>query len=91
MTKKLQELFELPENNDRGLTIPLPENIEEITTETSDALDKIEETVANLKLASANIVIEAINELRLITSQIQRRFACLQIKKWIISCYDYIS
>ena len=44
-----------------------------------DALDKIEETVANLKLTSANIVIEAINELRLITAQIQGRFESVEI------------
>ena len=49
MTKKLQELFELPESNDRGLTIPLPETIEEITTETSDALDKIEAALPQVK------------------------------------------
>lgn len=49
MTKKLQELFELPENNDRGLTIPLPENAEEITIETSDALDKIEAALPQVK------------------------------------------
>jgi hypothetical protein len=49
MTKKLQELFELPENNDRGLTIPLPENIEEITTDTADALDKIEAALPQVK------------------------------------------
>ena len=49
MTKKLQELFELPESNDRGLTIPLPENIEEITTDTADALDKIEAALPQVK------------------------------------------
>ena len=40
MTKKLEELFELPENNDRGITISLPETMEEITTDTAEALDK---------------------------------------------------
>lgn len=44
-----------------------------------DALDKIEETVAKLKLNSANIVIAAINELRLITQQIQKRFEQVEI------------
>ena len=49
MTKKLEELFELPENNDRGITISLPENMEEITTETSEALDKIEAALPQVK------------------------------------------
>ena len=29
MTKKLEELFELPEDNTRGLTISVPENAED--------------------------------------------------------------
>ena len=49
MTKKLEELFELPENNDRGITIALPENMEEITTETSEALDKIEAALPQVR------------------------------------------
>ena len=49
MTKKLEELFELPENNDRGITISLPENIEEITTDTADALDKIEAALPQVR------------------------------------------
>jgi len=49
MTKKLQELFELPENDDRGITIPLPENAEEITTEAYDTLQKIEEALPQVK------------------------------------------
>tara|TARA_R110001592_G_scaffold191441_1_gene437668 strand:+ start:1209 stop:2423 length:1215 start_codon:yes stop_codon:yes gene_type:complete len=44
-----------------------------------DALDKIENTVASLELSSANVVIAAINELRLITSQIQKRFDLVEI------------
>lgn len=49
MTKKLQELFELPENDDRSITIPLPENAEEITTEAYDTLQKIEEALPQVK------------------------------------------
>jgi hypothetical protein len=49
MTKKLEELFELPKNNDRGITISLPENMEEITTDTVDALDKIEAALPQVR------------------------------------------
>jgi hypothetical protein len=49
MTKKLEELFELPENNVRGITISLPENMEEITTDTVDALDKIEAALPQVR------------------------------------------
>ena len=49
MTKKLEDLFELPENNDRGITISLPETMEEITTETSEALDKIEAALPQVR------------------------------------------
>ena len=49
MTKKLEELFELPENNDRGITISLPENMEEITTDTAEALDKIEAALPQVR------------------------------------------
>ena len=49
MTKKLEDLFELPENNDRGITISLPENMEEITTDTAEALDKIEAALPQVR------------------------------------------
>ena len=49
MTKKLEELFELPENNDRGITIALPETMEEITTDTAEALDKIEAALPQVR------------------------------------------
>jgi len=49
MTKKLEELFELPQDNTRGLTISLPENAEEITTEASETLDKIEAALPQVK------------------------------------------
>lgn len=44
-----------------------------------DALDKIEHAVKKLNLSSANLVIEAINELRLIATQIQKRFDQVEI------------
>ena len=49
MTKKLEDLFELPENNDRGITISLPETMEEITTDTAEALDKIEAALPQVR------------------------------------------
>ena len=49
MTKKLEDLFQLPENNDRGITISLPENMEEITTDTAEALDKIEAALPQVR------------------------------------------
>ena len=49
MTKKLEELFELPKNNDRGITIALPENMEEITIDTAEALDKIEAALPQVR------------------------------------------
>lgn len=49
MTKKLEELFELPQDQTRGLTISMPENAEEITTEASETLDKIEAALPQVK------------------------------------------
>ena len=49
MTKKLEELFELPQDDARGLTIPLPENAAEITTETLSNLEKIENALPQVK------------------------------------------
>tara|TARA_R110001592_G_scaffold291131_2_gene560433 strand:+ start:37523 stop:38737 length:1215 start_codon:yes stop_codon:yes gene_type:complete len=75
----------IPELN--ALATALPDNAEVILLIRDvanlsggiDALDKIEETVANLELSSAHIVIAAINELRLMTSQIQKRFEQVEI------------
>jgi ATP phosphoribosyltransferase regulatory subunit len=44
-----------------------------------DALDKIEETVTKLNLSSANLIVDAINELRLIATQIHKRFEQVEI------------
>lgn len=49
MTKKLEELFELPQDNTRGITISLPENAEEITTEALNNLEKIENALPQVK------------------------------------------
>jgi hypothetical protein len=64
MTKKLQELFELPENDDRGITIPLPENAEEVTTEAYDTLQKIEEALPQVRgLEAADGEMDSLAEL----------------------------
>ena len=42
MTKKLEELFELPQNEIDTLAKPTPENAQEITTEALDSLSKID-------------------------------------------------
>ena len=50
MTKKLNELFELPEDdNDMGLTIPIPTNAQEITTDAMNNLEKIENTLPQVR------------------------------------------
>jgi hypothetical protein len=49
MTKKLNELFDLPEDDERGLTLPLPENAEEITNEAYNNLEKIENALPQVK------------------------------------------
>jgi hypothetical protein len=50
MTKKLNELFDLPEDdNDMGLTIPIPVNAQEVTTDAMDNLEKIESALPAVK------------------------------------------
>jgi hypothetical protein len=49
MTKKLEDLFELPQDDTRGLTISMPENVEEITTEALNTLEKIENALPQVK------------------------------------------
>lgn len=64
MTKKLQELFELPESDDRGITIPLPQNAEEITTEAFDTLQKIEDALPQVRgLEAADGEMDSLAEL----------------------------
>lgn len=64
MTKKLEELFELPESNDRGLTIPLPTNMEEVTTEAYDTLEKIEQALPQVRgLEAADGEMDSLAEL----------------------------
>jgi hypothetical protein len=50
MTKKLNELFELPEDDtDMGLTIPIPTNAQEITTDAMNNLEKIEHALPQVR------------------------------------------
>jgi hypothetical protein len=50
MTKKLNELFELPEDdNDMGLTIPIPNNAQGITTDAMNNLEKIENALPQVR------------------------------------------
>jgi len=49
MTKKLSELFELPQDETRGLTISMPERAEEITTEALNTLEKIENALPQVR------------------------------------------
>jgi hypothetical protein len=49
MTKKLEELFELPQDETRGLTISMPERAEEITTEALNTLEKIENALPQVR------------------------------------------
>ena len=49
MTKKLEELFELDQNEIDGLAKPTPENAQEITTEALDTLSKIEQALPQVR------------------------------------------
>ena len=49
MTKKLEELFELPQDEIESLHLPIPDNAEEITTDAADALDKIEAALPQVR------------------------------------------
>lgn len=49
MTKKLTELFELPEDEVANLSTPIPENAELVTSEAYSALEKIEEALPQVR------------------------------------------
>ena len=49
MTKKLEELFELPEDVISTLAKPTPDNAQEITTEALDSLSKIEQALPQVR------------------------------------------
>ena len=49
MTKKLEELFELPQDEIDDLAKPTPDNAQEITTEALDSLSKIEQALPQVR------------------------------------------
>ena len=49
MTKKLEDLFELPQADIESLAKPIPENAQLITTEALDTLSKIEEALPQVR------------------------------------------
>jgi len=49
MTKKLQELFELPQEEIDSLHIPIPKNASEITTDALSALEKIDHALPQVR------------------------------------------
>ena len=49
MTKKLEELFELPQDDIDSLAKPAPDNAQEITTEALDSLSKIEQALPQVR------------------------------------------
>lgn len=49
MTRKLEELFELPQEEIDTLAKPIPQNAELITTEALDTLSKIEEALPQVR------------------------------------------
>lgn len=49
MTKKLEELFELPQNEIDALTMPIPENANVVTTEALTNLEKIENALPQVR------------------------------------------
>lgn len=64
MTKKLQELFELPQDELEGLSVPVPEDAKDITTETLSNLEKIEQALPQVKgLDAADTEMDEIAEL----------------------------
>jgi len=64
MTKKLQELFELPEEDSRNLATPIPEYAREITRETITNLEKIENALPQIRgLETADIEMDSLADL----------------------------
>lgn len=64
MTKKLQELFELPEEDIRNLATPIPEYAREITKETITNLEKIENALPQIRgLETADIEMDSLADL----------------------------
>ena len=56
ITRKLQELFELPEEEVNELTLPIPNTAQEITTEAVTNLEKIENALPQVRGLEASDV-----------------------------------
>ncbi len=64
MTKKLEELFELPKEEIDSLAKPIPENAREITTDVLNNLEKIENALPQVRgLELADVEMDALADL----------------------------
>ena len=64
MTKKLEELFELPQDDIDSLANPTPSNAQEITTDALDTLSKIEQALPQVRgLEAADDEMDALAEM----------------------------
>lgn len=64
MTKKLEELFELPKEELESLEKPIPEEAREITTNALNNLEKIENALPQVRgLESADVEMDALADL----------------------------
>ena len=64
MTKKLQELFEMPLDESNELTQPLPDTAQEVTKEALTNLEKIENALPQVRgLESADIEMDSLADL----------------------------
>ena len=75
MTKKLEELFELPQNEIDTLAKPTPENAQEITTEALDSLTKIEEAADDEMDSLATLAQDSYKDLMDLGMQVDSRYA----------------
>jgi len=84
MTKKLQELFELPQEEIDSLHIPIPKNASEITTDALSALEKIDHAlpqVCGLEASDteldelAQMAVDSFKDLSDLGMQVDSRFS----------------
>ena len=84
MTKKLNELFELPQDEIDSLSIPIPENASEITTDALSALEKIDNALPQVKGLDASdseldelaqMAVDSFKDLSELGMQVDSRFS----------------
>jgi len=84
MTKKLEELFELPQHEIDTLSVPIPDNAGEITTEALNNLEKIENALPQVRGLDAadgemdeiaNMATSSYKDLMDLGMQVDSRFA----------------